>query len=139
MGDANGKQHAYHVHNLILFLQHSMGISGVLESGIILHAQLLPFPAPRLIVQFQAPKVPRMRGGRAWEMKGADRFMQYVLLCSAQCLPTSRMESGDTVMKKPAEYTTRAASTSAQFSGAFTWSTCPAQGLGFRFQGLNET
>ena len=62
-------------------------------------------------------------------MKGADRFMQYVLLCSAQCLPTSRMDSGDTVMKKPAEYTTRAASTSAQFSGRFTWSTWRAQTL----------
>jgi hypothetical protein len=33
------------------------------------------------------------------------------------------MESGDTVMKKPALYTTRAFSSTPQFSGFFRWST----------------
>ena len=57
-------------------------------------------------------------------MKGADRFIAYTLLCSAQCWAVALMESGDTVMKKPALYTSFAFSITAQLSGCFTWSTC---------------
>ena len=38
-------------------------------------------------------------------MKGAERFMAYIMFASAQCLADMRMDSGDTVMKKPALYT----------------------------------
>lgn len=36
-----------------------------------------------------------------WLMKGAERFMQKILLLSEACFATFRMDSGDTVKKKP--------------------------------------
>lgn len=36
-----------------------------------------------------------------WLMKGAERFMQKILLLSETCFATFRMDSGDTVKKKP--------------------------------------
>lgn len=36
-----------------------------------------------------------------WLMKGAERFMQKTLLLSEACLATLRIDSGDTVRKKP--------------------------------------
>ena len=57
-------------------------------------------------------------------MKGAERFMAYIVFASAQCLADMRMDSGDTVMKKPALYTTFAAFRIAVFSGCVKWSTC---------------
>ena len=61
-----------------------------------------------------------LKGG-TWEMKGADRFIAYTLLCFAQCSETAAMASGQTVMKKPAEYTMAASSTRAQLAGSLAW------------------
>lgn len=36
-----------------------------------------------------------------WLMKGAERFMQKILSFSEACWATFRMDSGDTVRKKP--------------------------------------
>lgn len=36
-----------------------------------------------------------------WLMKGAERFMQKILSFSEACLATFRIDSGDTVRKKP--------------------------------------
>lgn len=41
-----------------------------------------------------------------WLMNGADRFMQKILLFSEACLATFRIDSGDTVRKKPCEQET---------------------------------
>ena len=39
----------------------------------------------------------------------------------AQCSDTAAMASGQTVMKKPAEYTMAASSTRAQLDGSLVW------------------
>mmetsp|Transcript_6816 Transcript_6816/g.11602 ORF Transcript_6816/g.11602 Transcript_6816/m.11602 type:complete len:204 (+) Transcript_6816:410-1021(+) len=58
-----------------------------------------------------------LKGGTCM-MKGADRFMQKILSFCAVCADTSARASGDTVMKKPVQYTTRAFSTRGQCSRA---------------------
>lgn len=43
-----------------------------------------------------------MRGSlKNWLMKGAERFMQKILSWSEACFATFRIDSGDTVKKKP--------------------------------------
>ena len=45
---------------------------------------------------------PRRRSRRAWHRKGAEMFIAYTLSFSAQCFAAAMIDSGDTVMKKPA-------------------------------------